>query len=92
MKVGWKVNLVPLHLREALQNRWPQQHPTIALILAPFGFFEPIQVGRNALLLHHLVDELAQLASVEANDGKVVDEGLVFQVEIYEGFLHYLSL
>ena len=92
MKIGRKVDLVPLHLREALQHGWPQEHSAIALILEPSGLLEPVQVSRDALLLQHLVDELAQLSCVEANDGEVVHEGLVLQVKIHEGFLHYLRL
>lgn len=77
--VGWEVDLMAVHEGEALQDAWPQ-HSVLALRLRRVLVL--VLRPPEVLTIEQLLDQLAHLAIVEANDGEVVDKCLMTLIKL----------
>ena len=78
-----------VHEGEALQDTWPQ-HSVLALRLRRVLVL--VLRPPEVLPIEQLLDQLAHLAIVEANDGEVVDKCLMTLIKLNESALHLLRL
>lgn len=89
MHVGWEVDLMAVHEGEALKDTWPQ-HSVLALRL--WRVLVLVLRSPEVLPVKQLLDQLAHLAIVKANDGKVVDKSLMTLIKLNKSAFHLLCL
>ena len=83
MKVSRKVTFMTFHLGKPLQNRRSKQDAFIILIVPLLGLLKTVEVFLDRVGFLYFMNKFAQLAIVKAYYREVVQQRLMFFVELH---------